>query len=90
MQHAEEFNLRLDICYDVILNDTNLKSENSFNYAIAGAGIGITFFNGLAISTSLACPYTGKKFNSNNAFINFGIDIPIIEYIGALSGKRQN
>jgi hypothetical protein len=63
----------------LLYNIANLKSESQFNYAVAGVGLGITFFNGLAINASLACPYTDNKFNSTNTFFNFGLDIPIIE-----------
>jgi hypothetical protein len=72
----------------LLYNIANLKSESQFNYAVAGVGLGLTFFNGLAINASLACPYTDNKFNSNNTFFNFGLDIPIIEYIGALTKKN--
>lgn len=72
----------------LLYNIANLKSESNFNYAVAGVGLGLTFFNGLSINASLACPYTDKKFNSDNTFFNFGLDIPIIEYIGALTKKN--
>ncbi len=72
----------------LLYNIANLKSESKFNYAVAGVGLGLTFFNGLAINASIACPYTDNKFNSNNTFLNFGLDIPIIEYIGALTKKN--
>lgn len=72
----------------LLYNIANLKSESQFNYAVTGVGIGLTFFNGLAINASLACPYTDKKFNATNTFFNFGLDIPIIEYIGALTKKN--
>ncbi|MDB5022865.1 MAG: hypothetical protein JWP78_620 [Mucilaginibacter sp.] len=71
----------------LLYNLVNLKSDDKFNYAIAGAGLGITFFNGLSLNVGLACPYTDKRFKSENTFINFGIDIPIIDYIAALAKK---
>jgi len=69
----------------LLYNLVNLKSNDSFNYAIAGTGLGITFFNGLALNVGIACPYTDKRFNSRNMFVNFGIDIPIIDYLSALT-----
>lgn len=72
----------------LLYNLVDLKSEGSFNHTIVGAGLGITFFNGLSANISLASPIINKKLNSENHFINFGIDIPIIEYISALAKKK--
>jgi hypothetical protein len=71
----------------LLYNIANLKSTDNFNYAIAGAGIGMTFFNGLTANFSLACPFTDNKFYSNNTFLNLGFDIPIVEYIAGLRKK---
>jgi hypothetical protein len=68
----------------LLYNIANLKSTDNFNYAIAGAGIGMTFFNGLTANFSVACPFTDNKFYSNNTFLNLGFDIPIVEYIAGL------
>ncbi|WNB17054.1 hypothetical protein [Marivirga arenosa] len=70
----------------LLYNLVDLKSENNFNYAVVGAGIGITFFNGLCVNVSIASPIIDKKID--NDFINFGFDIPIIEYISALTNKK--
>lgn len=71
----------------LLYNIANLKSNDTFNYAIAGAGFGITFFNGLTANFSLACPFTDNKFLTRNNFLNLGFDIPIVEYIAGLSKK---
>lgn len=71
----------------LLYNIANLKSTDNFNYAIAGAGVGMTFFNGLTANFSLACPFTDNKFDSNNMFLNLGFDIPIVEYIAGLRKK---
>ncbi|WP_319589493.1 hypothetical protein [uncultured Draconibacterium sp.] len=71
----------------LLYNLVDLKSEEDFNSAIVGVGVGITFFNGLSTSLSVASPITEKNISSKNSFVNFGIDIPIIEYIGELSKK---
>jgi hypothetical protein len=71
----------------LLYNIANLKSSDNFNYAIAGAGVGMTFFNGLTANFSLACPFTDNKFYSNNMFLNLGFDIPIVEYIAGLRKK---
>lgn len=70
----------------LLYNLVDLKSEEGFDYAIFGAGIGLTFFNGLSLNVGYASPLVDKKLD--NGFINFGLDIPIIEYIGALSNKK--
>ena len=72
----------------LLYNLVELKSEEDFNSAIVGAGIGITFFNGLSTSLSIASPIIDNNISSKNSFVNFGIDIPIIEYIGALSKNK--
>jgi len=71
----------------LLYNIANLKSTDNFSYAIAGAGLGMTFFNGLTANFSLACPFTENKFYSNNMFLNLGFDIPIVEYIAGLRKK---
>ena len=71
----------------LLYNIANLKSTDNFNYAIAGAGFGMTFFNGLTANFSVACPFTDNKFYSNNTFLNLGFDIPIVEYIAGLRKK---
>lgn len=70
----------------LLYNLVDLKSESDFNYAVVGTGFGITFFNGLSANISIASPIIDKKLE--NSFINFGFDIPIIEYISALSKKK--
>ena len=72
----------------LLYNIANLKSNDNFNYAIVGSSIGMTFFNGLSANVGIACPYTDKKFNQDNMYINFGFDIPIIDYISALTKKN--
>lgn len=69
----------------ILYNIVNTKSDDKFKYALVGSSIGITFFNGLSLSAGLACPYTDKQFKAQNLFVNFGIDIPIIDYISALT-----
>lgn len=72
----------------ILYNLANLKSTDHFNHAIAGAGLGVTFFNGLALNASLARPFTERSFKKQNTFFNLGIDIPIIEYISALATNK--
>lgn len=71
----------------LLYNLADLKSENDFNYAIAGAGLGVTFFNGLEVTVGAGIPYT-SEFDSTNSFYTLSIDIPLIEYIGALRNKE--
>lgn len=72
----------------LLYNLVDLKSENNFNYAIVGTGFGFTFFNGLAVSVGIASPIIDKNVALKNSFLNLGLDIPIIEYISALSKKK--
>jgi hypothetical protein len=69
----------------LLYNIVDLKSNSSFNNAILGTGLGLTFYNGLSINVGLGCPYTDNKLDfDKNMFFNFGIDIPIIDYIAGL------
>ncbi|MFO0477860.1 MAG: hypothetical protein ACK50L_03645 [Bacteroidota bacterium] len=72
----------------LLYNIANLKTNDNFNYAIAGSSLGITFFNGLNANFGFACPFTDKRFNTDNIFFNVGFDIPIIDYISALAKKN--
>ncbi|MFL1013699.1 hypothetical protein [Flavisericum labens] len=72
----------------LLYNLVDLKSNDNFNQAVVGTGIGVTFFNGLSANIGVAVPFTDKNFKSENAYLNIGFDIPIIEYIGALSKKK--
>jgi hypothetical protein len=72
----------------LLYNLVDLKSEENFDYALVGAGIGMTFFNGLSANLSIASPIVDNSISSKNSFVNFGLDIPIIEYISALTKKK--
>lgn len=69
----------------LLYNLVDLKSEEQFNYAIVGAGVGITFFNGLSLNVGYASPLV--EGNLDNGFLNIGLDIPILEYISAIKNK---
>jgi len=70
----------------LLYNIVNLKSDNNFNYALIGTGVGLTFYNGLSVNAGLGCPYTDNRFDlTKNMFFNLGIDIPIIDYITSLN-----
>lgn len=77
----------------ILYNLANLKTNNNFNCAIAGVNLGVTFFNGLALSAGLASPITtyhfGNAGTTNNYFVNLSVDIPIIDYIAALAKKKK-
>ncbi len=72
----------------ILYNLADLKSENDFNEAVLGTGLGVTFFNGLSANAGIAVPFTGGNFKSDNAYLNLGIDIPILEYLGALKKNK--
>lgn len=71
----------------LLYNLVDLKSEDGFDYAVFGAGVGLTFFNGLSVNVGYASPLVDKKLD--HGFFNVGLDIPIIEYIGALANKNK-
>ncbi|WP_417371852.1 hypothetical protein [Gelidibacter japonicus] len=72
----------------ILYNVLDLKSEENFNFALAAAGFGVSFFNDLEVNISYAIPYIDKSFSQENALISLGVDIPIFEYIKALSQKN--
>ncbi|CAM1355560.1 hypothetical protein [Tenacibaculum ascidiaceicola] len=72
----------------LLYNLVDLKSEENFDYALVGAGVGMTFFNGLSANISVSSPVVDNSISSKNSFVNFGLDIPIIEYISALTKKK--
>ncbi|GGW82963.1 hypothetical protein [Salegentibacter mishustinae] len=72
----------------LLYNLVDLKSEENFDYALVGAGMGMTFFNGLSANLSISSPIVDNSISSKNSFVNLGLDIPIIEYISALTKKK--
>ncbi len=72
----------------LLYNLVDIKSEDNFDFPLVGAGIGMTFFNGLSANLSISSPIVDNSISSKNSFVNFGLDIPIIEYISALTKKR--
>lgn len=68
----------------LLYNIANLKTEDKFDYAIAGSHLGVEMFNGLDISIGFAIPFI-KGYNAretfNNGFVNLSFDVPIFEYI---------
>ncbi|GGG79876.1 hypothetical protein GCM10007415_10240 [Parapedobacter pyrenivorans] len=70
----------------ILYNVVNLKSEKAFDYAIAGAGAGVTFFNSLGFNLSYAIPvFDGNP--KDRGMMVAGFDIPIFEYLQALRTK---
>ncbi|MBB4081125.1 hypothetical protein GGR28_003772 [Lewinella aquimaris] len=72
----------------ILYNLVDVKSEENFDYALFGGGLGVTFFNGLNTNFSLSSPITDGSINNKNIFFNVGIDIPIIDYISELTKRR--
>lgn len=75
----------------LIYEIADLRSESVFSSPIAGAGVGLTLFNGLETNLSFAVPVlpdlTSEEY-LQAGFFNLGIDIPIFEYIRAARAKR--
>ncbi|NIK91169.1 hypothetical protein GZ212_03305 [Mangrovimonas sp. CR14] len=73
----------------VIYNVVDLKSQDNFNFAIAGVGTGVSFFNDLELNISYSVPIIEKSLSFDNAMLMMGFDIPIFEYIRALRDKSK-
>lgn len=71
----------------LLYNLVNLKSNRNFSEAIAGGGLGLTFFNGLSMNVSIAMPISNRQFHLDNMFVNVGFDIPIVEYLSAIGNN---
>ncbi|WP_353197592.1 hypothetical protein [Parapedobacter defluvii] len=71
----------------LLYNVIDIKSQRNFNYALAGGALGITFFNGLMLNAGGAVPINDGEL-SNKWMFTFSFDIPIIEYLSAVSKRR--
>lgn len=77
----------------LLYNAVNLNTQKNFDFPFAGMGVGFKTFNGLSVSASYNMPFThglatGKQAWKDNSFIMLSLDIPIIEYIGALRKNK--
>ena len=72
----------------IVYNVVDLKSEDNFNFAMLGTGLGITFFNDLEMNISYSVPLIKGENAFENGMINLGFDIPIFEYIKASRKKK--
>lgn len=73
-----------------IIQSGKFKIRRQIQLCLGGRRIRRTFFNGLRANVSVGCPYTDKQFKPANEFINFGFDIPIVDYIAGLSKNKSN
>lgn len=73
----------------IIYNVVDLKSEDNFDFAMLGTGLGITFFNDLELNISYSIPLIKDENPFDNGMINLGFDIPIFEYIRASRNKNK-
>ncbi|HLP55745.1 MAG TPA: hypothetical protein VK151_11975 [Fluviicola sp.] len=71
----------------LLYNVVDLKTDENFSFPFVGIGFGCRTFNGISFSASVNQPYTDNSFNTDNLFVMFAIDVPIIEYINALRSK---
>jgi hypothetical protein len=71
----------------LIYNIVDLKSESNYDFAMLGAGIGISFFNDLELNVSYSVPLIKGKNSFENGMVNLGFDIPIFEYVKAVRNK---
>jgi len=76
------------ILYNVINSSTN----KGFNYPLVGFGTGVTFYNALDFNVSIGIPLLetgGFSAMKDNAFLSFGFDIQIGEYLKEVGKKRK-
>lgn len=76
------------LLYTVINSSTNKE----FDFPMAGIGTGITFFNDLDFNISVGVPILDKgDFGdmTDNAFLSFGFDIQIAEYLKGVAKKKR-
>lgn len=76
----------------ILYNLINSSTNKEFNYPMVGAGLGLTFYNSLDFNVSIGMPILetgGFQAMKDNAFINFGFDIQIGEYLKGVGKKRK-
>lgn len=76
----------------LVYNLVNVKSEQNFNYVLAGSALGLKFFNGMQLSAGLAMPVINNENlagMSEKAFVTFSLDIPLISYLQGLSNSTK-
>ena len=76
----------------ILYNLINSSTNKEFSYPLIGVGTGVTFFNALDFNISVGLPLLengGFTAMKKNAFIGFGFDIPIGEYLKEVGKKRK-
>lgn len=73
----------------IIYNVVDLKSEDNFNFAMVGTGLGVTFFNDLELNISYSVPLIKDESLFENGMVNLGFDIPIFEYLRASRNRNK-
>ena len=72
----------------LLYNLVDLKTNKNFNYGFMGSNVGMQFFNGLELSSGLGWIYK-DGVSAENMFLKLDFDIPIIDYLSALSRKSK-
>jgi hypothetical protein len=67
-----------------------LNSEADFDAPLFGAGLGLTFFNGLDLNLSYGRVFNGEYKNDRDGdFFSLSFDIKFTEYLAALARKQK-
>lgn len=77
----------------ILYNLVNTGTTKDFNYPLAGAGLGFTFFNGLDINFTMGKPILpAQRVFSKTVpyYFNLGFDIQFVEYIDRVNRKRKD
>ncbi len=66
----------------------NTATETKFDYAHAGGGFGLRFYNSLDLNLVAGFPFIKGQSPWKNAFWGIGLDIPLGEYLEKLGSKK--
>jgi hypothetical protein len=78
----------------LLYNVANLTTEgDSFDYSMAGFGLGVSFFNSLDLaiwrSSPLGNGYSFGESIKNRSYIGFSFEVKLTEYLSELGKKRR-
>ena len=66
----------------------NTATDKNFDYAHAGLGFGLRFYNALDVNLVAGFPFIKGGNPYKNAFLGVGLDIPLGEYLEKIGNKK--
>jgi len=67
----------------------NTATDKNFDYAHAGVGFGLRFYNALDVNLVAGFPFIKGGNPYKNAFLGIGLDIPLGEYLEKIGNKKK-